>query len=101
MAKGWSNFATINDLSNSLSKQEKIKREQRFNDAIRNTKTLSVEALKQHSDELYDKQMAEDEKLLQAFTDKKVKSKTAIRRALRLKKERTAVTENKVTKVEE
>ena len=59
----------------------------KFDNLIKNTKTLTAEEMKKHSNELYDKKVAEDAKLLAAFEAKKLKSKTAIKRAIQLKKE--------------
>lgn len=87
MAKGWTHFATINGPEKS-DKRTVIKNEQGFNNLIRNTKTLSVVDLKKESDELYDKVVAEEDKLLAAFADKKIKSKAAIKQALKIKKAR-------------
>ena len=56
---------------------------------VRNTKTLKAFELKKESEELYEKAKAEEDKLLDAFDRKVVKSKNAIKQAIRIKKERT------------
>ena len=88
MSKEWKHFATINDLSHSLSTKEIARKEKNFNNAIHNEKTLSVEKLKKHYEELYEKKLQEENNLLEAFKEKKLKSKTAIKKALILKKEK-------------
>lgn len=91
MAKGWTSLITINTAPKSAeTAAQRRQRDKSFSNLIRNTKSLSVEDLKKQSDELYAKQRAEEDKLLQAFAEKKVKSKTAIKQALRIKKERAA-----------
>ena len=96
MAKGWTKISTINDRINKYddSKENRDKRDNSFNLLIKNTKTLSAEKIKENSEELYLQQQLEDAKLLEAFERKAVKSKTAIKRALKLKKE-LAKKENK------
>lgn len=91
MAKGWISLTTVNTAPKSAeTAAQRRQRDRSFSNLIRNTKSLSVEDLKKQSDELYAKQRAEEDKLLQAFAEKKVKSKTAIKQALRIKKERAA-----------
>ena len=91
MAKGWTKISTINDRINKYddSKENRDKRDNSFNLLIRNTKTLSAEKIKENSEILYIKQQFENAKLLDAFEHNLVKSKTAIKRAIRLKKEQT------------
>ena len=95
MAKGWRNFATINDLSTKEEKHTTFKREEKFRNGIKNIKILSIEDLKKESDELYDKKIAEEDKLLTAFTDKRIRSKEAIKQALKIKKIREKAKNNK------
>jgi hypothetical protein len=53
-------------------------------------KIPTCDELKRSSEVAYATKMNEEEKLLQAFNDKKVKSKAAIKQALRIKRERAA-----------
>ena len=85
MAKGWTHFASINEAT-TPDKRTVIKNEQGFSKLIKNTKKLSVLDLKKESENLFDKQVAEDDKLLDAFVNKRLKSKAAIKKALKLKK---------------
>lgn len=86
MAKGWT---TVGEPINK-GKHKTYNKSWNFNDLIRNTKSLSIEDLKKRSEEIYDKEIAEENKLLSAFNEKILKSKTAINKALRIKKERAA-----------
>ena len=81
MAKGWTSAFTINGDSKINNKSRN------FDKIIRNTKTPSLEQMKKDSEDAFIKQSHENEALLDAFANKKLKSKAAIRRALRLKKE--------------
>lgn len=96
MAKGWVSIETVNTRKKDYDRNEisRNKRDNSFNLLIRNTKTLSAEEIKKNSEDLYLHQQLEDAKLLEAFEKKRVKSKTAIKRAIRLKRE-LAKKENK------
>lgn len=87
MPKGWILVGT-NDLGfgNTETRQERVRREQKFNNAIRNIKSQTVEEMKKESDKLFDAKNAENAQLLQAFKDKKLKSKALIKKAKALKK---------------
>lgn len=87
MPKGWTLVGTnALEFGNTETRQERIRREQKFNNAIRNVKSQSVEDMKKESDELFDAKNAENAQLLQAFKDKKLKSKALIKKAKALKK---------------
>lgn len=85
MAKGWTHFASINEPS-SPDKRTVIHNEQGFNKLIKNTKILSAIDLKKESDALYEKQINYENNLLEAFADKRLKSKALIKQALKIKK---------------
>lgn len=87
MPKGWTLVGTnALEFGNTETRQERIRREQKFNNAIRNAKSQSVEDMKKESDKLFDAKNADNAQLLQAFKDKKLKSKALIKRAKALKK---------------
>lgn len=88
MAKNWTRISTVNDIINAETAAQKQHREQAFSNAIKNVKTMDLESLKEHSDKIFSEKKAEDESLLEAFDNKKLKSKALIKRALQLKKER-------------
>lgn len=91
MAKGWITIETVNSIKkNAETPAQKQRRLRNMDNLTRNIKRLSIEELKKNSEELYQKQRAEEDKLLQAFAEKRVKSKAAIKQALRIKKERAA-----------
>ena len=93
MPKGWIHVAT-NDMSfgNSETKQERVKREQRFNNAIRaikverpeydleTGKTTATNLMKEGA-AAHAEKVARKESLMQAFNDKKLKSKSLIKEA--------------------
>jgi len=81
MAKGWKTIFTINGDSKAESNSDK-----RFNKTIRTIKTPSYDELKKESIEAFNKVEAEDASILAAFEEKRLKSKTLIKRAIELKK---------------
>ena len=87
MAKGWKTAFTING---SITEATTNKQEHHFNNTIRNIKSLTIEELKAESDTAYTNKKIAEENLLLAFEQKKLKSKTAIKRAIQLQKEKAA-----------
>ena len=89
MAKDWITIKTVNSVDTPpKTKAENFKRERTYEKIMKTTKSLSVADLKKHSIELYNKKIEEEDKLLQAFEDKRLKSEKAIKQAIRIKKER-------------
>ena len=91
MGREWTTIETVNSVPKSETKAEKTRRVKNFNKLIDNTKSLDLKDLKKHGDDLYATQKNSDEALLQAFEDKKLKSKKLIKQVLRIKKERDKV----------
>ena len=77
----WKVIPTVNDMTTTEYKGSKS-----FNKLMATTPTRDEDELKKHNDESFEKQKLEDAKLLDAFTNKKLKSKAAIKRALGLAK---------------
>ena len=96
MAKGWSTIYTNKDTTPATT----IKAERHFNNTIRNTPSLPVEKLKANSEAAYVKKIAEEDKLLDAFDNKLLKSKNAIKQAIQLKKEREAAAKKQKAETE-
>ena len=87
MSKGWTLVGTnALEFGNTETRQERIRRERKFNNAINNAKSITVEEMKKESEKLFDAKNAENVQLLQAFKDKKLKSKALIKKAKALKK---------------
>ena len=91
MAKGWKTIPTIND---TIATTEKTKT---YNKRIKSMMDKVIvfdgadekeieKKIKKHQEELYLAQKVEEDKLLDAFTNKKLKSKAAIKRARGLAK---------------
>lgn len=97
MAKGWENVRNNAITVEKITKAERTAKDRAFSKLIRNTNSLKAFDLKAESEALYEKKINEENKLLDAFNRKAVKSKEAIKQAIRIKKERTENTEN-VTK---
>lgn len=93
MPKGWVKVETVNNITNNETNAEKNRREKNFSQLIRNTKVKTGIQLNKESDELYAQKIAEEDSLLAAFEDKRLKSKKLIKQALRLKKERASAAE--------
>ena len=87
MSKGWTLVGTnALEFGNTETRQERVRREHKFNNAINNAKSITVEEMKKESEKLFDAKNAENVQLLQAFKDKKLKSKALIKKAKALKK---------------
>lgn len=86
MAKEWKTIAEFGLIENKT--RDKRKAERIADTILRTTVKLNAEQLKQESVNLYRKQELENEHLIDAFEGKRIKNKDAIKRALRLKKER-------------
>ena len=77
----WTVIPTVND-----TKTTEYKGSKSFNKLMATTPTRNEDELKKHNDESFEKQKLENAKLLDAFANKKLKSKAAIKRALGLAK---------------
>lgn len=86
MAKGWETIFTNKD----TTPKNTTKNELHFKNTIRNTKSPTIDKLKAEGDEAYAKKVEKEENLLWAFDNKLLKSKTSIKQAIRIKKEREA-----------
>ena len=89
MAKNWIKIDTIYSLKNSPeTKEEQRRKSKLFKSMMSKIESLPVSEMKKRSVELYNKHKEEENKLLQAYEDKKLKSEKAIKQAIRIKKER-------------
>lgn len=101
MAKGWSVVPTVNDIKFARTKEEKKRSNKRFAKAIKNAEAAilkdpkqDLERLKKEGEQLYWKKREEEDRLIDAYNKKLLKSKTAIKEVKRIIKER-ANTEKK------
>lgn len=83
----WKTLPTVNDttVKNTTTDRQKSTN---LNHLLASTPNRTAEELKSHSEELFEAQKLENKKLLDAFTNKKLKSKAAIKKALSLSKKR-------------
>lgn len=88
MAKDWVRIDTIYKENNPKTKAEQQKASRKYKSLMAKTKTLPIIEIKKRSIELFNKNKAEEDNLLQAYEDKRLKSKKAIKQAIRIKKER-------------
>ena len=87
MAKGWTLVGTnAMDFGDTKTRRDKIRRQQRFDKAIRNLTVRSAEKMEEDAEKSYKERSVENDKLLKAYADKKLKSKAAIKKAKALKK---------------
>lgn len=89
MGKEWKNIPTINDTTTTEKTRAYNKRIKSMMDKIviyDGSPEEIDKKIKKHQEELYLAQKAEEDKLLDAFTNKKLKSKAAIKRARGLAK---------------
>lgn len=89
MGKEWETIPTINDITTTEKTKADNKRMKSMMDKIiiyDGSPEEIDKKIKKHQEELYLAQKAEEDKLLDAFTNKKLKSKAAIKRARGLAK---------------
>jgi len=94
MAKNWTLIYTNADTTTE-TRAEKVRKARKIDNTIRNMKSPTADQLKRESEFTYEVKTLEEEKLLRAFDEKKVKSKAAIKQALRIKRERAAAEKKK------
>ena len=87
MAKGWEHFSTVNDatVESDEAKKVRLKQAERI---MRTTPILSEEEMKKASNERYAAKIAQEDNLIAAYNDKKLKSKRLIKQARYIKKTR-------------
>ena len=91
MPKGWKTIPTINDTPKTKETDTCAKHFKSMMDKVpvyTGSKEEIEKKIKQHQEETFAKQTAEEDKLLDAFAKKKVKSKAAIKKAIGLTKKR-------------
>lgn len=82
------NFYATNKLFSNGTKQEKIRRDKIAQKMIRNVKILKLNEMKKHGDDLYEIHLINEKALIDAFNDKKLKSKRLIKKAKKIIKMR-------------
>lgn len=91
MAKNWKEIGN-NGLYSNETQQEKDRRMRKFDNVIRNTVRLKEDELIAKTAESYEEREARKSQLLQAYADKKLRSKDLIKKAKGLtRKERQAL----------
>lgn len=80
MAKGWEHFSTVNDVKEESAEQKQA-RARVASRIMRTTKTYTEEELKKNSDKLYAEKIATEDRLVELYGEKKLKSKRLIREA--------------------
>lgn len=100
MAKEWrligTNASEFGDIRTWKEKKRDAARQMKtFNRLMAKTEVRSYEKMTEDAERAYDIKMKEDTALLQAFVDKKLKSKALIKKAKNLKKKQK---DNKINK---
>lgn len=105
MAKGWIIVPTRNDINFAETKEEKLRKYKRFakaikkaEDAILKDPKQDIERLKKEGEKFYWKKREEEDRLVDAYNKKLLKSKTAIKEAKRIAKERADAEKKKSDK---
>lgn len=87
MPKGWTLVGTNrSEFGKTETKQERIKREKTNFNIINHTIRLSEDALIREGKKAYEEKIINDMLLVQAYKDKKLKSKSLIKKAKKLVK---------------
>ncbi len=77
------------NMSNSpRTKAERVRNDRITNNAIKTVKSLKLDEMKKHGDELYDIKVLHENALLDAYKEKRLKSKNLIKQAKKLIKKR-------------
>ena len=100
MAKGWTTFTFGEVTADTRSKQQKRYAERNFSKAIKNEKTLKLNERVEQSDKREAARIADENQLVQAYTEKKLKSKALIKQAQALLKKREKQAERAAKKAE-
>lgn len=97
MAKGWKKIYS-NSISNTMSSQEKRALDKKRRDIIRNTTSLSLENLKKEGDLLYEKRVAEEDRLVALVDEGKITKKELVEKAAAIKADREKKKNKKTNK---
>ena len=85
MAKGWIVVKTVNDVEvKPKTVSEKYRNSRDYEKLMAKTKKLKWEDLKKEGEELHALQIAKEENIVNAFNDKRLKSKELIKQARKL-----------------
>jgi hypothetical protein len=95
MAKGWTLVGTNalgygDTRTRDERKRDEMRQVRSFNRAMRTTKVRSYDKMVEDADKTFDAKQSADAALLQAFAEKKLKSKALIKQAQGLKKKQAA-----------
>ena len=89
MAKGWTVLKTVNDVE--FTKEEKQKTNKRFSKMVKQAENeklkdieKDVERLKKEGEDLFAKRVAEEDAIVAAYNDKRLKSKALIKKAKKI-----------------
>ena len=89
------NFKADNKLISNGTRWEKLRRDREWQRMIRNVKTLKLDEMKKHGDELYEIHLINEKALIDAFNDKRLKSKRLIKKAKKIIKKREEAAKKK------
>jgi len=79
-----SNFKADNKLISNGTREEKLKRDRIAQKMIKHVKVMNLKDMKKHGEEAYDIHIANETALLEAFKEKKLKSKALIKKAKKI-----------------
>ena len=103
MAKGWSVVPTINDVNFTRTKEDKKRSNKRFAKAIKKAEDArlkdpeqDIKRLKKEGEDLYWKKREKEDRLIDAYNKKLLKSKTVIKEAKKIIKDRADAEKKKV-----
>lgn len=89
------NFYATNKLISNGTREEKLKRDRLAQKMIKNVEVMNLKDMKKHGDEVYDAYVANETALIEAFNNKKLKSKNLIKRAKKIIKRREEASKKK------
>lgn len=81
-----------NALISNGTKQEKFKRDRLANKMIKNMQSMKLKEMKEHGDKVYETYINNETALIEAYNDKRLKSKGLIKKAKKAIKRREEIT---------
>ena len=102
MAKGWTVLKTVNDSNYITTREDRIKSNKRFSKMVAQAEAAvlkdpeqDIKRIKKEGEDLYLTRMVREDQLVEAYKEKRLKSKATIKEAKRIIKERAEAEKRK------
>ena len=105
MAKGWTVLKTVNDSNYITTREDRIKSNKRFSKMVAQAEAAvlkdpeqDIKRIKKEGEDLYFAKVGREDQLVEAYKEKRLKSKATIKEAKRIIKERAEAEKRKKEK---